>query len=204
MSELTEEEIEQLEEMSRQIKKEKLETDDKPYENIRQKSVEDLKEEAREKGMMKKPYLERRRDRIDKRKEERDEEKRIHREAYTEAKKEAIKKRAKRKAKEKYSYTTAEKITGSTRRTPSQPKKRRQPQMQYRRKGKTRQRQRQPQMQPRRMINFDDALGSFSQPQQRQSKSKPPDFNMNVDYGSALGGFGSKKKKPIDPFKKLF
>jgi len=60
------------------------------------------------------------------------------------------------------------------------------------------------------MISFDDALGSFGQPQQRQRKSKPPSFNMNVDYGSALSGFGTpmtKKKKnykQLDPFEKLF
>jgi|GEM_PF-5405159 len=196
MSELTEEEIEQLEEMSRQIKKEKLETDDKPYEKIRQKSVEDLKEEAREKGMMKKPYLERMNERRAQRKKERDEEKRIHREAYTEAKKEAIKKRAERKAGERYRYTTVEKVTGSVKRPPAMQKKRKTPK--YQRS------QRQYQPQRPRGISFDDALGSFGQPQQRKTTYKPVNFNTQVDYGSALGGFGSKKKKPIDPFKKLF
>jgi len=202
MEKMTEEEKKMMDELVEEIKKEKKmkqtapEKDDKPYERIRQKSVEDLKEEAREKGMMKKPYLERRRDRIDKRKEDRAEEKRIYKEEYKKHKAEAIKKRAKRKAEERFKYTTREKVTGSVKRPPAMQKKRKTPK--YQRS------QRQYQPQRPRGISFDDALGSFGQPQQRKTTYKPVNFNTQVDYGSALGGFGSKKKKPIDPFEKLF
>jgi len=225
MEKMTEEEKKMMDELVEEIKKEKKmkqtapEKDDKPYERIRQKSVEDLKEEAREKGMMKKPYLERRRDRIDKRKEDRAEEKRIYKEEYKKHKAEAIKKRAKRKAGERFKYTTREKVTGSVKRPPATHKKRKTYQTKKRQykvingkaypianthsnKKKTASHQYQPQRP--RGISFDDALGSFGQPQQQKTTYKPVNFNTQVDYGSALGGFGSKKKKPIDPFEKLF
>ena len=56
------------------------------------------------------------------------------------------------------------------------------------------------------MISFDNALGSFGGPQQTQRKQQQPDYNPQIDFGSGLGTFGkkNKKKKPIDPFKKLF
>jgi len=191
MSELTEEEKELLEEMSKQVKKDRGEVEEvTPLKKESVKTAKELTEEYYKREPDKRPYLRRKRDEIKKMREEhkkqRTEEKRIYKEEYTKAKIKAIRSRAKRKAGERFKYTTTEKITGSTKRPPSIPKKR---------KSIPKARSIQ---QPRR-ISFEDALGSFG----RTTTSKNRNTSSKIDYG--LGNYGkTKKQKPIDPFEKLF
>jgi len=217
MEKMTEEEKKMMDELVEEIKKEKKMKQTAPEKDAKQlekeyyeknpekqtapeKDAKQLEKEYYEKNPEKKPYLKRKHDEIKairaERKKDRAEEKRIYKEEYKKHKMEAIKKRAKRKAGERFKYTTREKVTGSVKRPPAMQKKRKTPKLQRS--------QRQYQPQRPRGISFDDALGSFGQPQQRKTTYKPVNFNTQVDYGSALGGFGSKKKKPIDPFEKLF
>lgn len=195
MSELTEEDKELLEKMSKQIKKDKGELKQETKE-VTQKTAKELTEEYYKEKPDKRPYLRKKRDALKKmraeNKAERAEEKRIYKEAYRKTKKKAIKSRAKRKAGERFGYTTVEKITGSTKRLPSTPKKRK----------KTIPKARS--IRPREM-HFEDVLGSFRQPTTKQKRTTQPDYNPHIDFGSGIGNIGQKKKqKPIDPFEKLF